>query len=200
MVLIPVVVIGLYVLMPKEIIEERLINLPNVEGRLATWGLITKEVRKAPVFGVGLHNTRDILRKTKGSFGKAESFTSPHNSYLSLLVELGIVGLLAYLAIVASIIRMGLRLYREGAHYRDRWRGLTIIAIMVAYHVPSLFEHLIYHANLMHVYVYVVVGAIAGPYSNSRSVPAPNGSPGYHRRMSTGTGSRGESGMRAKWN
>jgi O-antigen ligase len=169
MVLIPILVIGLYVIVPEEIIEERLTNLPNVEGRVATWQIMTKEVGKAPVFGIGLQNSRGLLREIEGSFGRSKSFTSPHNSYLPLLLEIGIVGLVGYLAIFGSIIRMGLRLYLEGTHFRDRWRGLTVIAILVAYHVPSLFEHLIYHTNLMHVYVYVFVGAIAGLYSSSRS-------------------------------
>jgi hypothetical protein len=183
LILIPIIVIGLQLFVPKEFFAQRVGHIGNVHGRLATWAATIKQGAQAPLFGIGLNNLHGTLSKTKVRFGEAESFSTPHNSFFSLFVELGIVGLLAYLAIVRSIIQIGLKLYHRGTDSRDWWRGITIIAIMAAYHVPSLFTNLLYVTGLIHVYVYVLVGAIAGLYSKSHSIPYPHLSSAQHRQM-----------------
>jgi hypothetical protein len=60
---------------------------------------------------------------------------------------------------------MGARLYITGPQNQERWWGVAIIAIMVAYQTPALFANTLYLPDpLYHLYVYVVLGGITGLY------------------------------------
>lgn len=183
--LVPMAVISVASFVPKEITAGRIGNVGNVYGRLATWKAVIKQSGKAPIFGHGLNNTPLLLSESKERFGKYESWDSPHNSFLSMWIELGIVGLIAYLAIVGSIIQMGLSLYRTGPHSQARWRGVMVIAIMGAYLGPGLFANTLSATGLSHVYVYIFMGAIAGLHGRRRSVRDPYAFAGHRQQIST---------------
>jgi len=181
LILLPVVVISVAAFTPRELIEQRVARPVNLYARIGAWQVLIREGSKRPIFGVGLNNSRDLLTEKKVQFKGVESETTSHNSFLSILAELGAVGLLAYLVIVGSIIRMGLRLYRAGAHSWDRWRGATVLAIMVAYLGASQFANTLYLHGLIHIYAYVVVGAIAGLAGGRWSTPDLDASPVHPR-------------------
>lgn len=164
--LVPVTVSSMHVLIPEVVYEKRISNTGNVWARVGAWQIAMHEATKAPIFGIGLNNLRDILGTTHIRLEGVKSETTVHNSILSILTELGVVGLIAYLAIVTSIILMGLRLYSKGMHSQDRWRGAVILGVMTAYLVPTLFANELYGVvNLGSVYIYAVLGGIAGLYS-----------------------------------
>jgi O-antigen ligase len=96
-----VLVIGLLVLTPDSFIN-RLSTVSSYEddasatNRLELWGIATDLIKRNPVFGVGPNN---FLRY---------AYNSQHNAYLQTASELGIPGLLLYLAILGSGFRSGL--------------------------------------------------------------------------------------------
>jgi hypothetical protein len=51
-----------------------------------------------------------------------------------------------------------------GRNAQDRWRGIGIIAIMVAYLIPPAFDSTLYQPWVSHIYVYVYAGGMAGVY------------------------------------
>jgi O-antigen ligase len=93
------------------------------------------------------------------------NYTTVHNSYLSLFAELGILGFLAYLAIMKSMLQLGWGLYRRGIHSNDWWRGLAVITTIIAYQIPAFFANTLYSYDLGAVYFYVFLGGVAGLYS-----------------------------------
>src|SRR5262249_31717279 len=153
---------------PQELIAERITEQDNALGRFATWIATIQLALQAPIFGVGLHNLGGLLNSQVFSVGGFWNYSTPHNSLLSMFAELGVVGLVVYLAAITTIIKMGVRLYRTGAQPQDRWRGLALVAIMVAYLMPALFANTLYTPDLIHIYVYVFAGSIAGIYGSRR--------------------------------
>src|SRR5262249_46645981 len=74
---------------------------------------------------------------------------SPHNMYLSLTLELGLVGLLLYLAWLAAVWRESARLIKIGRLVRDKSRalgaaGIVVQPLVVAMMVGSASGELIY--------------------------------------------------------
>jgi O-antigen ligase len=177
--LIPIIALSLLLVVPEEFFDERVGDSVNIFGRFATWIVTLGIVAKAPIFGVGLNNLRGLLADEIVSFRGFWNYSTPHNSFLSMIAELGIVGLVAYLAVVVAIIKMGLRLYRTGPRPQDRWRGVALPAVMVAYLVPSMFAHTMAYTGLIHIYVYILAGALAGIYGRNQ---LPAISHGYIRR------------------
>jgi O-antigen ligase len=167
LILVPAIAFALITAVPQEFFEQRVGDEANVLARFATWIATMQLISEGPVFGVGLNNLHSLLDRREVEYGNIVNLSSPHNSYLSMLVELGVIGLLAYLGVVASIMKRGVSLYRN-RNPQDAWRGITVLAIMVGYQIPSLFANTMYSPGLLHVYVYAFIGAIAGLYSSRR--------------------------------
>jgi hypothetical protein len=153
---VPLLAAGLLVVgLPDELVQ-RVTNVRNIESRFETWEAIVQIACNNLVSGIGLNNIRDVLAQTGHVLG------TTHNCYLSMLIELGLVGLLSYLAIVASIVKRGLRLHRKNLHGHTAWLGIYSIAIIVAYQIPSLFANNLYLTGVSHVFVFALVGGVAG--------------------------------------
>lgn len=78
--------------------------------------------QEAPLLGVGPANSY-IYMLQRSPIG------TPHNQYLNILVEFGVLGLAAWLAFLAFVLRTGLRIYRQTAHPAHRtfvlgWLGM----------------------------------------------------------------------------
>lgn len=154
--LAPLFILSLQVFTPQAFVEQRAANFDTVSWRFLAWQEALEKSDMHLLLGIGLNNLRDILGGT------------PHNTVLSFFIELGTVGLLTYLALVTSIIRMGLRIYRTSVDSRDRWLGIAVVVVMADYLVPALFFETLYQTELSHVFVYVFVGGIAGLSSQHR--------------------------------
>ena len=186
LVLIPVMCFGVYMIVPDDFYERRVGKTQTIYARLGAWQLLILESFKAPILGNGFNNARDFLDSTRIRFEGSKSETHAHNSFLAFLFELGIVGLFAYLAIAASIVQMGLRFYRKESLFQDRWLGVVVVAIMVAYLIPACFGTTLYLTTINHIYVYGFVGGIAGLY-HRRVVSELQILPGQAWRQKVGT-------------
>jgi O-antigen ligase len=82
-------------------------------GRSRIWPYVVEKIKEKPVFGWG----RLAMRRTGlARFAHEElgdSFGHPHNAYLELLFDSGIVGFLIVMASYAVTLFLGLRLFRD---------------------------------------------------------------------------------------
>jgi O-antigen ligase len=166
--LIPIVFVGAQEF-ATDFTMERVSNERNVYARLAAWQSIFNSVLDDPIFGNGLGNTEALLATQRSHFEGVKNLTSPHNSFLALLGDLGAIGLLAYLGLVASVFKMGLLLRRRGSRHRDRWRGVAVVSIMAAHLMAAFFNNMLFSPVISHVYVFAYLGAIAGLYNPVRA-------------------------------
>jgi O-antigen ligase/polysaccharide polymerase Wzy-like membrane protein len=169
---IPLIIIALAILIPIELMQTQIGNTDTIYGRIAAWLIALEKGVEHPLTGIGLNNLRYVLHETRLLFNGVRNLGSVHNSFLAIFAEQGLVGLIAYLALIVSIVRKGLSLYRADTDSPSQWRGITVIAIMTAYHTPALFASTLHDHNILaHLYVYVFIGAIAGLRSQSQSIP-----------------------------
>jgi O-antigen ligase len=177
------IAISIPALIPKALVADRIEDTRNVEGRLATWTLLIQASIERPIFGIGLNNSRDVLGTTSTRFNEIRSFTTSHNSFLTMAAEQGVIGLFSYLALVGSIICMGVTLCWTSPRSWEQWGGVVVIAIMIAYLVPALTSMTLHVLRPYHVYVYVCIGAIAGLHGQNRAVAAFYVIPWHSRQM-----------------
>jgi len=166
--LVPVLLVGFLALAPEEMVEGRIGDENSIYARIGAWQLQLQEGINHPLFGIGFNNVRALLATQRVYVMGVRSETTSHNCFLAFFVELGTVGLLAYLAIALSITRMGLQRYRQGPRQQDQWAGICSIAILVAYLVPALTSTILYVPWVSHVYVFACIGGIAGVNSSVR--------------------------------
>jgi O-antigen ligase len=107
------------------------VNLTTGEGfshRFDRWGMAFQAIQKDPLAGHGFGQELNYLT-LMGSEGRA------HNTYLTVWLELGLGGLLLFLATVFQFIRAGIFLYRNP---RFQSEGALILALIFAMCLDSL--------------------------------------------------------------
>lgn len=96
------------------------IKMDGVYIRLASWSAATRWIGERPLMGWGPAVAKHLIER-EDFFSKAfkKRFGHVHNSYLEVLVALGILGGLILLALTAWIGRCTIQAYRSGAMPRD---------------------------------------------------------------------------------
>ena len=82
-------------------------------GRTRIWPIVQDQIAEAPVFGHGLLAMRRTGLVARLAADLDEAFEHPHNAYLELLLDNGIVGAIAILPFYALILWWALRLYAD---------------------------------------------------------------------------------------
>ena len=140
---------------------------PSLRYRLYVWSSMIPEWLKSPILGRGTGSFATLFETKSGHAGVA-----PHNDYLGILVETGLLGLLAYLAIqLAVITALARRVIGKAG------TGRTIAIIALAEFLALAVLNAINNAMLFlggQLVLWVIVGsAIAQGPSSDESVAEP---------------------------
>jgi O-antigen ligase len=112
------------------------------KGRLAVWQTVLGMVREAPVFGIGLGNAVSEFERYRDQLGiaslPADARLSAHNTFLLVTSELGLLGLSAWLLMMATVIH-GIRAPGNlTARDRRAWPTLGLAAGLGGYALTML--------------------------------------------------------------
>jgi len=105
--------------------------------RMELWKMGFRMFRDHPVSGVGPGNIKSSFKTYHpGPLGIQETWSSVHNLYLQQLVERGILGLAALLALFGAMFALALRNFHAGRNAYTLW-ALTVLP---AYYIMNLTE------------------------------------------------------------
>ncbi len=143
------------------------INNPNfinnrrntIQWRLGVWEDSLKMVKERPLFGRGINTFMrefEAYRRDKGC-----DPTYAHNSYLQLLVETGIAGLLTFLYVLWSLFRSVIDKIKYKYCNNEEMKVISIglTAGLAAFLVHSFFDNHMYCLQLS-VYFWVLAGFV----------------------------------------
>jgi len=117
----------------------RLTSTQNLEGRMVVYDHALRIIGEFPVTGVGLGAFREAAFVLYPGFSQLHSpqIAHAHNVFFQAALDLGIPGLVAYLALVGTALWIGWRAARpDGGEFR--WLGLGIAGSLVAFHAYGL--------------------------------------------------------------
>ncbi|WP_165184050.1 O-antigen ligase family protein [Caulobacter soli] len=168
-----VIVVGAVALRSFEIVAERFSLAEQDAGiRAAIFAPHWDAFRSAPWFGFGLGSfpTVNQLIVTQANLPALFNVRAVHNLYLQWLEEAGVVGALAmtalFVALIWPILRGG---FREGAV--GIWcRGAVCAALLFLIHGSTDFALQVPAIQALAALILGVVGGMAAPQSNSRTV------------------------------
>lgn len=103
----------------------------SAEDRVRLWDDAMDLVRANPALGTGF-DTYEWMHRVS-------IYTDTHNYFLKVLVETGAVGLLFFLALLAKMARLGLRLFRTAKDPFLRSLGLGFSLVMACVFVVNFF-------------------------------------------------------------
>gem|GEM_PF-1297817 len=115
---------------------------PDGESRLGIWKTYVRIAGDYPALGIGLHNARYTYDRYKDPGSIESEIPHAHNNYLQAVVERGIIGLVAFLALVGGLFVIFARAYRRGPPGSKTYViGLAGVGIMSGFLVEGLFEY-----------------------------------------------------------
>jgi O-antigen ligase len=117
----------------------RATNTDNIYGRLATYEQGIQIFRSAPVIGIGVDQYHRVSEEREPTVvADVESVTYPHNSYIGLLAEQGLVGFLPLLIVSYAVWRVIRDLRRASSRHEDVVLGATLTGAATAFLIMSL--------------------------------------------------------------
>jgi O-antigen ligase len=163
------------------LVRERFATLTNSGGEISTrvdiWHTALNIWENHPVIGVGLGGFPQAYSQAfvpGKAFLPSTVFQPPphaHNIFLQLMAEQGILGLLAFVAILIAAVRITLRL-RSSRDRSARLLGSGLLAALVAFLVHNLFD-VTFEDPQTGLYVFVLFGLIAAADYVYRDRPQP---------------------------
>jgi putative inorganic carbon (HCO3(-)) transporter len=141
----------------------------SLEWRFQQWAGVLKLSRSNPITGIGLATTQRVTDEQK----------QPHNDFVRTYVETGIIGFLAYLAVLAALIRVGwAAAKRAPAGSLDASIGIGFLGCVVAFVAVSFVANVI--SNVVTLWYFLAFAAAASAVvvrnvSSSVDEPAPPG-------------------------
>jgi O-antigen ligase len=88
----------------------------SAQDRLVLWHDALELFKRNPISGTGFD--------TYGSMGRVGGYRDTHNYYIKVLAEMGVIGLLLYLAVLWKMVGTGLTLYRTAQD--PFWKGIAL--------------------------------------------------------------------------
>jgi putative inorganic carbon (HCO3(-)) transporter len=118
----------------------------TLEGRIELWSRALYALQDFPFTGCGLGSFGTVVHLLYPLFLVGPEFRiwHAHNLYFQVALDLGLPGLIAYLALVGTALWIGLRVAQgslcdtAAASPQYRWLGLGIVGSLVAFHVYGL--------------------------------------------------------------
>lgn len=114
--------------------QERIATVQTAEGRIVTDAAAVRMIRDQPLAGFGYGNFERFDEQYKQRVGDIPLILggSAHNTYLNMLVELGIPASLLYLAPPVFLLALSYRLWRRHRHSPlVDWRLITLLWLAV---------------------------------------------------------------------
>lgn len=111
----------------------------SAEARVQTWRTIIEIVSTHPIDGVGWVGLSYILPQVGDALGLEEVKDTAHNTFLRILGELGVFGLLAFAWMLFVCFKIGEDLFRARPSPFDRALGLGVSAAVLAMVVSCAF-------------------------------------------------------------
>ena len=160
------------------VVDERLNDAGTIYSRLALYSTAGNMIAHNPLFGVGFGALTYDTNKADyyAPFGDVSAQwaawpTVPHNQFLFVAVQTGIVGIVLYLVIIAGVWRLLTRTRRSGPTgdwNQNRFATFAQGALIVVL-VHSLFADVVFFSYLLLSVFFLAGIAVSEPEENKRT-------------------------------
>ncbi len=138
------------------------------EARVQTWSAIMEVVRDHPLDGVGFAGLAFVLPDVSSELGLDEAKDSAHNTYMRMLGEMGVLGVVVFALLLWGLWRLGDDAVRRPASSFDRSLGLGLCAGVLAMAVSCAFGDRFFNVQLS-AGLWMIAGLVEDGWLETRS-------------------------------
>lgn len=146
---IPAVVIAVCIFLPA--VRDRMLMGMGVgnkttdtyemtSGRNIAWPYVIAKIKEGPIFGFGRNAmiTTGLYQRILYDTNDSESFPHPHNAYLEILLDCGLVGFFVVVPFFLMALRNGFRLFLDKSDLLCAAAGGVVCALVLALLVAAM--------------------------------------------------------------
>ncbi len=148
-----------------DIWEKRVTNQKTINARLATYKSALLMFKDHPFLGVGFGAFGEVQERNadyQTEYRGEPAVDTPHNYFLSVVSETGVLGVLAVLLILIHTMLFSWRTIKGAQTPSQRDYGEAVIAITVAYLVAGLGNDFTRNIDFVNKFFFVFLGGISG--------------------------------------
>jgi len=136
----------------------------SVQWRINLWKDGLQYFKEKPLGGHGIGTANQIILERRGpEMGSSD----PHNDYLKVIIENGILGIISYLIIIISLLTTLLWKFVKSSSIEEKNLHLLFIGITVALYLMSFADNILRNTALQWVF-WILLGALFATYQNPR--------------------------------
>jgi O-antigen ligase len=109
------------------------------EARIETWQSLLQVVKQHPIDGIGFTGLGYVLPDIGTALGLADVKDSAHNTYLRMLAEMGVLGILLFVALMGRCLWLAEAVIRRGRSAFDRAIGVALSSATLSMLVACAF-------------------------------------------------------------
>jgi len=117
----------------------------SIQWRFDLWEDGLEYAKQKPVLGYGVGTSKEIIMKNRGP--RAGS-PDAHNDYLRIGIEAGVIGLIAYLILVLSLIITLLKAYAKQKRPRLKTLTFIILILVISYSIIGFGDNILANTAL----------------------------------------------------
>ncbi len=118
----------------------------SIQWRINLWNDAKEYVKAQPLLGYGAGTASNLILDKRGEkFGSSD----PHNDYLKIALENGLIGLLTYLAIIAGLFIKLIKTYFGAEQPKLKILILSIIGLLISFYTMSAADNILRNTALM---------------------------------------------------
>lgn len=137
----------------------------SISWRINLWTDSLKYSQAEIISGYGLGTASEVILENRGErFGSSD----PHNDYLKILLENGLLGLFSYLLIIIALLLRLLLSYKNSSDIFIKNFFLLFLGITLALYVISFADNVLRNTALQWIF-WITLGGLFSIYQKSRS-------------------------------
>jgi O-antigen ligase len=151
------------------VFRQRISASGPIEYRMEIWGRAASILSRSPITGLGYGNFGRVYLRYNPAWEKGTVLPAPHNSFLEVTFNTGLVGALPYIAMFAGI---GLGILRSLRRARDQTAGEAALILafglaVLAYLVQAMVVDMV-AAHYVNMTMMLAVGSVFGWQSEEK--------------------------------
>jgi hypothetical protein len=148
----------------SDMYESRLGRTNTMYSRIGAWKGGLEMFLDNPILGVGYFNFQEVFENNYSwiTVEGVPAVPRPHNLFISVLAETGMIGIIIFLLLCANIISVPIRYLKNHREKFDREVAVFILSAITVYFVSSLTLNFTTQLDLPNKMFFVINGIIAG--------------------------------------